>query len=204
MVIDVFKSIRLLSGGEKARLSLLKIMLSPHNLLLLDEPTNHLDIPARENLEASLQEYDGTIFFISHDRYFINSIANKVLELSSEGTTTYLGNYSDYQAKKKQLELDKEPESEAPITKTQFKQDRKKEREQRLQEKAQRKAIEEMELELEKTEALMQEAEEKMCLPEVFQDPAKSKKLHLETLALKNRLESLYEKWEKMMKDADY
>ena len=200
---EVFKSVSLLSGGEKARLSLLKIMLSPHNLLLLDEPTNHLDIPARENLEASLQDYDGTIFFISHDRYFINRIANKVLELSPEGTTTYLGNYSDYIAKKKLLELEIEPETTTAATKTQSKLDRKKERELRLQEKAHRKAIEELEQELETTEMLIQEAEENMCLPEIFQDPVKSKELHQETRELKNRLDSLYEKWEELMENEE-
>ena len=201
---DVFKPIHLLSGGEKARLSLLKLMLSPHNLLLLDEPTNHLDIPARENLEASLQEYDGTLFFISHDRYFINRIANKVLELSVEGTTTYLGNYDDYQAKKRQLELEKEPEPTVSITRTQFKQDRKKEKELRLKTKDHRKEVEALEKELEETEKKIQEAEEAMCLPEVFQDPVKSKKLHQKTQTLKNKLDTLYQQWETKLEEMEH
>lgn len=193
---DVFKPIHLLSGGEKARLSLLKIMLSPHNLLLLDEPTNHLDIPARENLEESLLEYNGTLFFISHDRYFINRIANKVLELSSDGSTTYLGNYDDYLAKKRQLELEEEPEPTLSITRTQAKQDRKKDREVRQQAKAYEKEIQRLEKEIEETEGFIQEAESAMCLPEVFQDPVKSKTLHTETQHLKNKLTSLYQQWE--------
>ncbi len=93
---DVFKTLNKMSGGERARISLLKLMLKRGNLLLLDEPTNHLDTASRESLEKTLSDYDGTMLIISHDRYFINKLATRILVLSSDGFTEYLGNYDDY------------------------------------------------------------------------------------------------------------
>ena len=90
---DIFKEISDLSGGEKGRLSLLKLMLSNANLLLMDEPTNHLDIDSKEVLEDAILDYEGTLFVISHDRYFLNRVTDKILELTEEGITEYLGNY---------------------------------------------------------------------------------------------------------------
>ena len=105
---DIFKEISDLSGGEKGRLSLLKLMLSEANLLFMDEPTNHIDITTQEVLEEALKEYPGTILFISHDRYFINEIAGKILYIEDKGITEYLGNYDDYrETKEKQLSLTK-------------------------------------------------------------------------------------------------
>ncbi|MFQ7057895.1 MAG: ATP-binding cassette domain-containing protein [Turicibacter sanguinis] len=100
---DVFKTVNQLSGGEKVRLTLCKLMLEKKNFLLLDEPTNHLDIDSKEMLELSLEVYEGTVFFISHDRYFIDKIATRVLEVTPHGVTSYIGNYSDYTEKKQQL-----------------------------------------------------------------------------------------------------
>ncbi|WP_127579990.1 ABC-F family ATP-binding cassette domain-containing protein [Paenibacillus koleovorans] len=100
---DVFKPVSALSGGEKARVSLAKLMLQEANLLILDEPTNHLDLISKEVLEAALLDYDGTLLFISHDRYFLNKMAERVLELSAGGVTSYLGNYEDYIEKKQEL-----------------------------------------------------------------------------------------------------
>ena len=97
---DVFKVINTLSGGEKCRINLLKLMLSKSNLLLLDEPTNHLDIISREALEDAILEYDGTLMVISHDRYFLNKVIGRILELKEDGVSEYLGNYSYYQEKK--------------------------------------------------------------------------------------------------------
>ncbi|HBT48377.1 MAG TPA: thiamine ABC transporter substrate-binding protein, partial [Caldanaerobacter subterraneus] len=105
---EVFKTVASLSGGEKARLALLKLLLSKANFLLLDEPTNHLDLKAKEVLEESLLGYSGTVLFVSHDRYFIDKIATKVMILSAEGVEVYLGNYSYYIAKKQQLEVQQE------------------------------------------------------------------------------------------------
>ena len=90
------KIVRDLSGGEKARLQLAKLMLEKNNLLILDEPTNHLDITSKQVLEEALKNYEGTILFVSHDRYFINKIANKVLDITDNGHNMYLGNYDYY------------------------------------------------------------------------------------------------------------
>src|SRR5699024_10746283 len=97
---DVLKHVHSLSGGEKARLSLAKLMLQRANFLILDEPTNHLDLDSKEVLEDALMNFPGTILFVSHDRYFINKIADTVLELTVDGTTTYLGNFDYYIEKK--------------------------------------------------------------------------------------------------------
>ena len=99
---DVLKIVRDLSGGEKARLQLAKLMLEKNNLLILDEPTNHLDITSKQVLEEALKNYEGTIVFVSHDRYFINKIANKVLDITDNGNNMYLGNYDYYLEKREQ------------------------------------------------------------------------------------------------------
>ena len=104
---DVLKIVRDLSGGEKARLQLAKLMLEKNNLLILDEPTNHLDITSKQVLEEALENYEGTILFVSHDRYFINKIANKVFDITEEGYSLYLGNYDYYLEKREQEKIAK-------------------------------------------------------------------------------------------------
>ncbi|MGX7081453.1 Uncharacterized ABC transporter ATP-binding protein YheS [Gemella morbillorum] len=104
---DVLKIVRDLSGGEKARLELAKLMLEKNNLLILDEPTNHLDITSKQVLEEALENYEGTILFVSHDRYFINKIANKVFDITEEGYNIYLGNYDYYLEKREQEKIAK-------------------------------------------------------------------------------------------------
>lgn len=121
-----------LSGGEKARVSLCKIMLSDVNFLVLDEPTNHLDIESKEVLEEALNSYEGTLLVISHDRYFLNKVVNKILELKADGIHEFLGNYDYYLEKKKRMREEEafleEPEE---ITKTQAKLNKKREREEK-------------------------------------------------------------------------
>ena len=101
---DVKKSVSMLSGGEKARLLLAKLSMENNNFLILDEPTNHLDIDSKEVLENALIDFDGTLLFVSHDRYFINRVATKVMEISEDGATIYLGDYDYYLEKKAELE----------------------------------------------------------------------------------------------------
>lgn len=128
---EVFKKISTLSGGERARVAILKLILSNANLLLLDEPTNHLDIDSKEVLEEALSSYTGTIFTISHDRYFLNTVVDKVLVLDENGITEYLGNYDYYIEKKKQVQEMNTVEVVEEKTKTQLKEEKRKEREQR-------------------------------------------------------------------------
>ena len=135
---EVFKKISTLSGGERARVAILKLILSNSNLLLLDEPTNHLDIDSKEVLEEALSSYTGTIFTISHDRYFLNTVVDKVLVLDENGITEYLGNYDYYIEKKKQVQEMNTVEVIEEKTKTQLKEEKRKEREQREAEKKNR------------------------------------------------------------------
>ncbi|MDZ7543418.1 ATP-binding cassette domain-containing protein, partial [Clostridium perfringens] len=126
-----------LSGGEKCRINLLKLMLSRSNLLLLDEPTNDLDIMSREALEDALLSYDGTLMVISHDRYFLNKVISRILELNEDGIKEFLGNYSYYQEKKinpNRFEILEELANGK--TKTQLKDEKKKKREIEKEEKA--------------------------------------------------------------------
>src|SRR5699024_7614720 len=136
---DIFKEVSELSGGERGRLSLLKLMLSNANFLLMDEPTNHLDIDSKEVLEEALQTYEGTVLIISHARYFLNKVSNKIIEMSEDGITEYLGNYDYYIAKKNEVI---EEEEETEITKTQLKSKRKKERVKREKIRKKKKEIE--------------------------------------------------------------
>jgi len=193
---DVFKIVSNLSGGEKSRLSLLKLMLSKANLLLLDEPTNHLDIISKEALEDALENYDGTILSISHDRYYLNKISSKIIELTPEGVNEYLGNYDYYTSKKElQTSLDT-PFEEVTVTKTQLKDQRKKEKEEAKLKKQKKQAFEALESNIHTLEARIEEIEALMCDEAVYSNPERSKELHLEINTLKIELEQKYEEWE--------
>ena len=159
---EVFKKISTLSGGERARVAILKLILSNSNLLLLDEPTNHLDIDSKEVLEEALSSYTGTIFTISHDRYFLNTVVDKVLVLDENGITEYLGNYDYYIEKKKQVQEMNTVEVIEEKTKTQLKEEKRKEREQREAEKKNRVKRQNIEKEIEETLKTMN-------MPEFFQ-----------------------------------
>lgn len=134
---EVYKLIGTLSGGEKARISLLKLMLSDSNFLFLDEPTNHLDIESKEVLEDAITNYEGTVFVISHDRYFLNKVPDQILVLEDQSVKSYLGNY-DYYIEKRAAEkaaLEFANQSEDTTTKTQLKIQRKKDKEKEKEEK---------------------------------------------------------------------
>ena len=195
----VFKKISTLSGGERARVAILKLILSNANLLLLDEPTNHLDIDSKEVLEEALSSYTGTIFTISHDRYFLNTVVDKVLVLDENGITEYLGNYDYYIEKKKQVQEMNTVEVVEEKTKTQLKEEKRKEREQREAEKKNRVKRQNIEKEIEETEAKIEEMDVLLCQEEVYSNPEKSKDVSLQKASLEEKLSALYEEWESLM-----
>ena len=190
---EVFKKISTLSGGERARVAILKLILSNANLLLLDEPTNHLDIDSKEVLEEALSSYTGTIFTISHDRYFLNTVVDKVLVLDENGITEYLGNYDYYIEKKKQVQEMNTVEVIEEKTKTQLKEEKRKEREQREAEKKNRVKRQNIEKEIEETEAKIEEMDVLLCQEEVYSNPEKSKDVSLQKASLEEKLSALYE-----------
>ncbi|KMT23308.1 ribosomal protection-like ABC-F family protein [Clostridium cylindrosporum] len=199
---DVFKEISLLSGGEKCRLALLKLMLSKPNFLLLDEPTNHLDILSREALEEALLSYDGTLFVISHDRYFLNKIINRILELDENSITEYLGNFQ-YYIEKKNANDDDLVVSTVGKTKTQVKEERKKLRGEREKIKKAKLEIKDIEKTLEKLESEIASLEEDLCNEEVYSNPEKSLEVNTKINNNKKKIDELYERWEILMEEVE-
>ncbi|GAA0102779.1 ABC-F family ATP-binding cassette domain-containing protein [Paraclostridium bifermentans] len=196
---EVFKKISTLSGGERARVAILKLILSNSNFLLLDEPTNHLDIDSKEVLEEALLNYTGTLFTISHDRYFLNTVVDKILVLDSEGITEYLGNYDYYMDKKKQTIEMNTIETTEEKTKTQLKDEKRKEREQRELEKKARVKRQNIEKEIEEIELEIEELNVLMCQEEIYSNPEKSKEVSQNKTSLEDKLNNLYEEWEQLM-----
>ena len=196
---EVFKKISTLSGGERARIAILKLILSKANFLLLDEPTNHLDIDSKEVLEEALENYTGTIFTISHDRYFLNTVVDKILVLGENGITEYLGNYDYYINKKRETEEMSVVVEVEEKTKTQLKEEKRKEKEQREKEKKNRYKIKNIEQEIEEIETKIEELNYLLCQEEVYSNPDKSKEVSLEKTNYENKLSSLYETWEELV-----
>lgn len=194
---DVLKPVHALSGGEKARLSLAKLMMEKANVLILDEPTNHLDLDSKEILEAALLDYPGTIIFVSHDRYFINEIATTIIEQSKQSATVYLGDYDYYIEKKREMEeidaLSNKVTSEV-ITKekTNFEEDKQK---KQLERKRLRR-IEEIEHLISDHESQIEANEQLLCEPDVFQDHEKSLILTEENNTHTEAIELLMIEWE--------
>ncbi len=190
---DIFKEISDLSGGEKGRLSLLKLMLSNANFLLMDEPTNHLDIDSKEVLEDAILDYEGTVFVISHDRYFLNRVADKILELTPEGIKEYVGNY-DYYLEKKNEVLYVEDEDDGK-TKTQIKLEKRKEKEIIKEEKLKRREIRILEDKISKEEANLESLDISLCDPTIYDTPEKIVELTKEREKIQDKLDQLYEEW---------
>ncbi|CAG9717669.1 ABC transporter, ATP-binding protein [Clostridium carnis] len=194
---DVFKEINKLSGGERCRINLLKLMLSKSNLLLLDEPTNHLDIPSREALEEAILTYDGTLIVISHDRYFLNKVINRILELEENGVNEYLGNYNYYVEKKKNPQRFEHFESLAGgKTKTQINEEKKKKRALEKEEKEKQKKIKELEDNISKKEEKLENLQEELCKEEIYSNPEESERVNKEIKTIQENIEKLYEEWE--------
>ncbi|MGR9047634.1 ribosomal protection-like ABC-F family protein [Halobacillus faecis] len=199
---DVLKPVSALSGGEKARLSLAKLMMQEANFLILDEPTNHLDLDSKEVLEAALVDYPGTLLFVSHDRYFINKIATQVVEMNPEETRLFLGDYDYYVDKKReeyelqQIEeaerLQNEPKQQEVQQKNSFEEDKAAKREERKKNRR----IAEIEEEIEQLEARLEENEELLCDPDIYQNHERSLEITEDNTQLQTKLEALMEEWE--------
>lgn len=197
---EVYKQIKSLSGGEKARISLLKLMLSDSNFLFLDEPTNHLDIRSKEILEDALCAYEGTAFVISHDRYFLNKVPDRILLLEDRKITEYHGNYDYYIEKKKMSEeqalfLSEETAPTKTQQKLQKKKDKDKEKEERKQ-KAYLKSLEEQIREIEET---LHSLDEALCDPGIYADPEKVRSITEEQETLKAALAEQMIEWENLL-----
>lgn len=198
---DVFKKIESLSGGERGRVSLAKLMLSEANFLILDEPTNHLDIVSKEILENALNHYTGTVLFVSHDRYFINTTATRILDLCDCTLTNYIGNYDYYLEKKETMTnfTSSQSVSEASASaseESEAKLDWKQQKELQAQLRKRQNDLKRVEGRIEALETRDKEIDDLLTQEEIFTDVAKVTELSKEKETLQNQLESLYEEWE--------
>ena len=195
---DVFKRIADLSGGERGRVSLAKLMLSEANFLILDEPTNHLDIVSKEILEQALNRYTGTVLYVSHDRYFINKTATRILDLTDGILVNYIGNYDYYLEKHDILTpsssaAEASAEDEAPSA---AKLDWKQQKEEQAKQRKRENDLKKTESQIFELESRDEEINELMTHEEVYTNVAECQKLHKEQEELKKQLETLYEQWE--------
>lgn len=189
---DIFKSVEELSGGERARLELLKLMLSNSNFLLLDEPTNHLDIESKEILEKAISDYTATVLTISHDRYFLNKVVNKIWYLNENKITEYLGNYDYFLEKLHQ----KDSIEEKTISRTEIDKEKKKKR-QLEKEKSQKKEIlKNIEKEIFEIEEKIDKLNKLLQDPDIFENKAKSLEIYNDLSKLSKDKEKLYLQWE--------
>ncbi len=187
---DIEKQIGTLSGGERGRVSLAKLMLSNANFLILDEPTNHLDMQSKEILEEAVRNYTGTLLYVSHDRYFINNTAEKILEIRNKEATVYYGNYDYYLEKK--LDTPAEAAIKAPPKKS-----------PRVKPKTKKAAVEKLEKNIAALEERIKQTDYELELPEVNTNPAKAQELYELRQELDRELTELYEQWEVMAEEAE-
>ena len=201
---DVFKEISSLSGGERGRVSLAKLMLSEANFLILDEPTNHLDIASKEILEEALVSYTGTVLYVSHDRYFINQTATRIMELTNQAVVNYIGDYDYYLEKKEELTSAYAPDINTPEAPQEEKaasenklswQEMKEEQSRKRKREAELKKVE---ARIEELETRDKEIDDTMVLPDVCTNVAECTKLSREKADIAEELEELYEKWEEL------
>ena len=200
---DVFKLISSLSGGERGRVSLAKLMLSEANFLILDEPTNHLDIASKEILEEALNSYTGTVLYVSHDRYFINQTATRIMDLTNQAIVNYIGDYDYYLEKKDEMTQIYAPAQETAaqeikeaVSETKLTWQQQKE-EQALKRKRENE-LKKMEARIEELETRDKEIDETMVLPDVCTNVAECTKLSRKKAAIAEELEGLYERWEEL------
>ncbi len=198
---DVFKEIKDLSGGERGRVSLAKLMLSNANFLILDEPTNHLDITSKEILENALKNYSGTILYVSHDRYFINQTATRILDLHDGGITSYIGNY-DYYIEQQLVSTSRAEEKTVVIKEeTETKKDWKRSKEEQAKERKRQNDIKKTETRIEELEQLLSDLNDEMSLPENATNSAKLNEIAEKQAVANEELEQLYELWEELSEE---
>ena len=203
---DVYKRIQDLSGGERGRVSLAKLMLSEANFIILDEPTNHLDITSKEILENALNQYEGTVLYVSHDRYFINQTATRILELTGNTLVNYIGNYDYYLEKKEELTAIYVPGEAASAvssdkTETDSKLDWQQQKELQAKERKRKNALKKTEDQISALEERDAEIDALMASPEVATDVGKCIKLSKEKAQISEELAALYETWEELAED---
>lgn len=196
---EVLKKISSLSGGERARVALAKLMLQKANVLILDEPTNHLDLYSKEILEAALLDYEGTLLFISHDRYFLNKIAENMMEMTPQGLHTYIGNYDDYLDKKAELaELEALRQlANQPSNTIQHSIDppHQAQKNAKRDERSRKRKIEQLEMEINELEKQIAEAEEQLTQPAIYQDYVRVHEITSHIQTMKQHLQQHYEQW---------
>ena len=195
---DVQKYIRDLSGGEKARVALLKVILDEPNFLLMDEPSNHLDISSKEIVEDFLAEFPGTVLMVSHDRYLLDAVCTRTLELEAGCVTSYLGNYTYYKQKKAELARLAREKEEALAIKQTAKKAKLEPAKPKINKAKLKKEIEELELAIAQAEAEMETVSEQMAIGENFQDEQKSRQLVSRYKALEEQIPALYDKWSEL------
>lgn len=200
---DVYKLIKDLSGGERGRVSLAKLMLSEANFLILDEPTNHLDVASKEILEKALNDYTGTVLYVSHDRYFINQTATRILDLVNHKFVNYIGNYDYYLEKKEELTAAYAAPLEEPVTAASGansdsagKLDWKAQKEAQAKERKRQNDLKRTEEQIEKLETRNQEIDTLLTREDIYSNSVKCQELVKEKAAISEELAELYEKWE--------
>ncbi len=216
---DVKKKVSVLSGGEKSRLALAKLLLRPSNFLVLDEPTNHLDLTSREILEGALSGYGGTLLLISHDRAFLNALVNRVVEVDHGQLQEYPGNYDDYLRKKttgksrrreppklepaQPLESRPESKSTAPLSKQERIAARERDRERMRRHKRATKRLAEVEEEIRVSEQRLEEFSWRLGDPDVHRDPEAIREIEAERDEIKDRVDGLYREWERLAAEVE-
>lgn len=200
---DVYKRIQDLSGGERGRLSLARLMLSKSNFLILDEPTNHLDIVSKEILEKAIQNYTGTVLYVSHDRYFINQTATRILELKNQTLVNYIGNYDYYLEKSEELTKNLRAGTGKKNTQKHLRlllprDDWARQKELQAKERKRQNDLKKTEDKITKLEERSSEIDMLMTKEEVFTDVAKCTELSKEKAALVEEIDQLYELWEEL------
>lgn len=205
---DVFKKIGSLSGGERGRVSLAKLMLSTSNFLILDEPTNHLDIQSKEILEEALNHYEGTVLYVSHDRFFINQTAHRVLDLEDGQLVSYLGNYDYYLEKHGDIYCDLKKKEDMPSSAdraeiTENKMNWQEQKENQAQKRRLENALKKTEEAIENIEAKVCELEEEMAKPDIATNIGKLSELSRKCETQKEELNKLYEEWEKLSEELE-